>query len=430
MGIIIGTLLTMTLQVGASYINQRNNKKTLEKIKKRQQEFKADAQKHGIKRDYGKFRHSCELQLQMEEENHNERLKDINKDFDNWFIKMAHKTTLESHYPLSISPYIVKSSVIPFCCSQIGEMRKEVFCILTNSNDKVFNDNIIPAIDDLLCSIISSVWNEGSMHTLCYYSNVWKQNTLYCDDDIENIKTIIITPTITVTPFFEKRKTGYALIVKLNMWGDGIDMSVSLETGISYSSIPTTYSYSDINSILSTLYPVIICAIGQNIDVYYWTNYYQPPILPLVLLEGLIRISEEAYNEYGQAYIELFTTIALGVVEPNSVCAAESSLLKDVADINQCNFPERIVGFLEAVTNIAPDQQSSEKMIKNTLSSLYEAKTDIKFESITMIDVKLLDKGDMNQITKLINIAKSSNNIELAKQLTGIVSRKILSWDF
>ena len=430
MGIIIGTLLTMALQVGASYINQRNNKKTMEEIKERQREFKAEFQEHGIRRDYGKFRRSCELQLQMEEESHNERLDDIDKDFDNWFVKMAHKAMLESHYPLTISPYIIKSFVMPFCGNRMGEKRKELFCMLTNSNDNVFNANVIPLLDDALCNIISSVWNERSMHTLCYYPNIWKQNISYSDEDLENMKAIIITPTIAVSPFFERRKDGYTLIVKLDMWGDNIDRAIRLETGIHFASMPTTYSSDQIKSILSILFPIVICAIAQNVDVYYWTNYYLPPILPSVLSRGLIPVGKDVYNEFGQAYMELFLTLALGLVAPNSVCAAETSLLTEVAGMNQCNFPERAVGFLEEAARLAPTRQSLETMIMNTLSSLYEARTSVRFGSLDEIDVDLLDKNDMNQITRMIGIAKKGNDFELARRLVGIVRRKIQSWNF
>lgn len=428
MEILTGTLLTMALQVGVSYINQKNNKKTLEEIKKRQQEFRADGQIDSIRRDYKKFRHACELQLQMEEESHKERLANIDKDFGDWFVGMAHKKTLESHYPLSISPYIVKSSVLPFYCGPMGEMRKEVFCILTNSNDSVFNDNIIPALDDLLCDIISSAWNEKSMHTLCYYTNMWKRNVVYCDENIKNIKVVIKTPTITVTPFFEKRRVGYALIIKLNMWGDGIDKSVVIETDITYDSIPTMYSSSDVREVLALLYPIIICAIGENIDVYYWTNYYQPPILPSLLSKGVILLRQEKCREYGQAYMELFKTFVLGDVASDSG-VVESSLLKDVSDVNQCNFPERSVGFLREVIKLAEVGPETEDLIIDTIKSIYAARTGKKLDSLASIDVCLLDKDDVECLDEIENVAMSSGNFrETRYGMMRIIRKKILLW--
>ena len=128
--------------------------------------------------------------------------------------------------------------------------------------------------------------------------------------------------------------------------------------------------------------------------------------------------------------MDLFLTLALGLVAPNSVCAAETSLLTEVAGMNQCNFPERAVGFLEEAARLAPTRQSLETMIMNTLSSLYEARTSVRFGSLDEIDVDLLDKNDMNQITRMIGIAKKGNDFELARRLVGIVRRKIQSWNF
>lgn len=420
---------SLLFRIGEAFTNNRNKKKNLEEIKKYKQKEQEDIQEHKLKRDYEKFKKSCELQRQMEADSYEEKLKEIEADFEDWVKKASHNEMLRSHYPLSISPYVVKSTVMPFYNSPIGEKHKEVFCLLTHSNSKVFNDCIVPVLDDFLCNAISLIWNEKSMHILCYYTNVWKQNRLYCDDDIENLKTIIKVPTITVTPFFDRKRNGYDLIVKLNVWGDGIDQSINLATGISYDLIPTTYSTSEMGNVISLLFPIIMCEIGQIVDVYYWTNNYQPPILPSVLAKKLVKVDDETCEVYGKVYMKLFETLVLGNVESNSVCVLDSSLLKDVSDINLYNFPERVVGFLEALTKIPQIQQYSGDIILKTLSSLYEAVTDSKFESIENMDVKLLDRKYMDQISKMIDIAKESNNDALAKQLIEIVSRKILSWD-
>lgn len=431
MDIIIGTLLTMAIQAGTSIINQKYSKEGLDEIKKRQQEFKSATQERSIRRGYEKLKRSCEFQLKIEKDNHEERLRNIDQDFLNAFSKMAHNAALVSHYPLMISPYIIKSSVVPFYCTEIGNLRKEIFCILSNSNNKAFNSNVLPILDDMLCNIISAIWNENSMHTVCYYSNVWKENSLYCDEDIENLKTIIVTPTITVTPYFESREQGHVLTIKVNLWGIGMDLSVSIDTSVKFKTLPTKdeYSINDIYDITSRLFPEIVCAIAQNVDVYYWANYYQAPILPSILEKGLIRVDQQTIDEYGRAYIELYEAMALGILKQADMSMNDVALLKDVAYINQCNFPDRILGFLHNATDIQPTQEDSDRIIMNTLSYLYESKSDAKFESLSAIDVNLLDKGDMDQITEMIAIAKKCNNTLLTKQLIDIVKRKLLSWN-
>ena len=150
MSVVVGTLVTMALQAGVSIYNQCYSRKNLEAINRRKQEFKASSQTDSLKRDYEKFKRSCELQLQIEEDGHVERLNKIDQELIGSFSKIAHTESLKSHYPLKISPYIISKSVIPICGTQIGHSRQEVFCILTNSNDSVFNQKILPTLDEML----------------------------------------------------------------------------------------------------------------------------------------------------------------------------------------------------------------------------------------------------------------------------------------
>ena len=424
-----GILLTAAIQIGASFFNQRFNKKNSSELRRLQQEFKKEVQERSLRRDYDKFRRCCEFQLQMEEESHEQRLIDIDNEFNDWFAKMAHADALaSSHYPLNISPYIIKSAVIPFCYNEVGMRRKEVFCILTNSNDPVFNKSVIPHLDAMISDVICSAWNQKGTHTLCYYTDIWRQDALFSNDFVDNIKTILKTPTMAVTPFFEKREQQYALTIMVNMWEDTIvDKCVCLETGISYDKMPTAYTKETANELLAKLLPIMMCGIGISTDVYYWSNYYLPPLLPSLLSKGLVKVTQDEYVELGKTYEELFTALALGTIPANCPCVIDKSRMSDIAGINQFNFPERAVGFLEEASKISPSPQNAEKMIEGTLFSLYQAKTDMNFESKEEIDVTLLDKGDMDQITRLISIAKSSQNLQLKKDLTDIVRRKILS---
>lgn len=429
MSIVVGTLITMGLQIGVSIYNQKYNRENLAEINKRKQDFKASTQNNSLARDYEKFRRSCDLQLKIEEESHVERLRIIDEKFINSFAQTAHEESLQSHYPLRISPYIISKSVIPICGTQINHSRQEVFCVLTNSNDVTFNKQVLPDLDDLICYAISSYWNQRSLHTICYYPDVWKEQSVFCNEDINNIKSLIVTPTITITPFFEKNKDENTLIIKLNLWGIGDDLEKEIGTPIVFKTIPQNYSNSEKETILSQLFPLILCTMGQVIDMYYWANYYQPPILPSLIEGGHIPCDYETKNQYGTAYAELYETLALGSNISNYVVTSRDQLfLNDIADCNQCNFPQRSIGFLDSVILLTKSGLESLKMIQSTATSFYKSRTGNEVGSLSEIDVSCLDSSDMDIISELAVIAKTSGNDSVFHELRDVISRKILLW--
>lgn len=429
MSIVVGTLITMGLQIGVSIYNQKYNRENLAEINKWKQDFKASTQNNSLARDYEKFRRSCDLQLKIEEESHVERLRIIDEKFINSFAQTAHEESLQSHYPLRISPYIISKSVIPICGTQINHSRQEVFCILTNSNDVTFNKQVLPDLDDLICYAISSFWNQRSLHTICYYPNVWKEQSVFCNEDINNIKSLIVTPTITITPFFEKNKDESSLIIKLNLWGIGNDLEREIGTSIIFKTNPKNYSNSEKETIISQLFPLILCAMGQVIDMYYWANYYQPPILPSLIERGHIPCDNETINEFGTVYAELYEDLALGINMGNyPVALKDQVFLNNIADCNQCNFPQRSIGFLGSVISLTKAGTESSKLIQSTTTSFYKARTGNNVKSLSEIDVSCLDSSDMDIISELAVIAKTSSNVSVFQELRDVISRKILLW--
>lgn len=422
-----GTLITMGVQIGVSLINQHYNKRNLEKIKKMQQDAKSTAQNRALERDYQKFQRSCEFQYEIEEESHKERLKTIEHELLNSFDKMAHDANLNSHYPLNISPYIIGRSVIPIIGTQLSNSRHEVFCILTNSNDKLFNNYVVPYIDKTLCNMIASYWNKNSMHTMCYYSNIWKETLLYCDEDIDNLKSTIATPTITVTPYFERNENGeYAIVIKLNMWGIGSEVSCQLPSVVRFPSKPVKYTTEQIDDIVSKLIPSMICVTAQAIDVYYWEAYHLPPLFPILLSKRIISLSKEMRNEIIALYDVLYRSMALGQVSTD-LANENMQALKLTTAINMFNFPNRNIGFLKSCINLMGTSETSDKLIEQTMMIMYDANTGQKCTSIQNIDVRLLNYDDMKNVSELIDIANGSGNFTIAKRLTDLIVRKIHS---
>lgn len=419
----------MGVQIGVSLINQYYSKKNLEEIKEMQQKAKKAAQKKSLERDYQKFQRSCEYQYKIEEEAHTERLKSIEQEFLTSFDKMAHNANLSSHYPLNISPYIISRSVIPISGMQLNHSRQEVFCILTNSNDKIFNKEVVPYIDNILCNLIASYWNKDSLHTMCYFSNTWNDQHPFCDEDIDNLKSTIATPTIAVTPYIERKEEGeYTIVVKLSMWGIGSEVSCLLPTGMRFDATPVKYTTLQIDKIISKLIPPIICATAHTIDVYYWEAYHLPPILPALISNNIIQLDSEVRNSFKDAYLAFYNTLVLGEENDTTNSLPDASLLKDVALINQCNYPDNNIKFLNDLSLLLDSPEEAESIIRNSFIYLYECSTGEKFESISSVRVDLLHKYDIDLIRSLIIIAKKTNNPNLCKDLVSVVKNRIQYW--
>lgn len=424
----VGTLITLAVQTGVSLYNQRANNKNLAEIKKMQQDAKIATQEHSLERDYNKFLRSCELQTKIEEESHAERLKNLNQELLNSFEKLAHNANLNSHYPLTISPYVIGHSVIPFSSTELSNSRQEILCILTNSNDKTFNKEVIPYLDNTLCTLIASFWNQGSMHTMCYFSNSWKENAVFCDEDIDNLKSSIVTPTITITPYFEKDNNGYKVSIKVHLWGIGSELSAVIPSGLHFDAIPLKYTTSDINNIVIALSTSMICIAAQNIDVYYWTVYHQAPLLPSLITDKHIKLSDDLRKEYKNNYIGIYNAFVLGNCTDFQIAKQDLMQLKDVAIINQCNFPENNIKFLNDLSSLLDASDITRPIIQDSFVSLYESTTGEKFSSFNSVRVDLLQKRDIDLIRSLIIIAKQTNNLSLYRELANVVKQKIQYW--
>ena len=417
--ITLGTAVTMLVQVGVSYYNQKKNRENAEKIRQIQQEAKQASQENSLRRDYERFLRSCQFQIEMENESRKERLAGLHQEFLDSFKKMAHNATLASHYPLRISPYIIQKSVVPSVAEQLEDTREEILCILTNSNEQAFNADVLPYIDEMLCQDIAQHWNKGSMHNVCYYQGIWDSKKNFYDEDIENIKAVICSPTLTISPYFIKEH----LNMKINLWGMGCSNHTIINTGIDIETLLTN----DIDETLSLLKPVLLCAIGLMVDFFYWTTSNQAPLLPLLLSRGTIQISSEMKNEMIVSYDTLYRSLALGQVaeEHTLISTDKRKALENSSELNMFNFPNRCIGFLKSCVALMGASDTANTLIEQTMLGLYKANIGEVNKSLQEINVGLLNYDDMELVTTLIKIANKSGNTEIAERLTTLISRKI-----
>ena len=202
MSVTIGLLITLGVQAGVALANQKWNSENAKAIRDIQRTYKKDAQNMMLRRDREKFEHARELQMQMEFESQQERIRSLNQDFLNSFKKMAHNATLVSHYPLKVSPYVISKTVLPISDAQLSNTRQEVLCILTTSNNSAFNKEVLPYLDETISQAVARYWNGNSLSNVCYYQGMWDNKKDYCEENIENVKAVINSPTLTLTPFF------------------------------------------------------------------------------------------------------------------------------------------------------------------------------------------------------------------------------------
>lgn len=427
------TLLGIGAQIAVSFYNQSENRKTAQYIKAQQRAAKEAELKNNNKRDMDKFIRSCELQERMEFESHQHRIKSIRQGFLDSFDKMIHNDNIDKHYRLNVSPYIIQRSVIPFSEEDLHNVRQELFCILTGSNDANFNSKVLPYIDESVSSMLSQYWNEKSHHTVCYYQNMWDTGAEpFSEEDIENLHVLLPTPTIAVTPLFSRKNKKLTLIVYV--WGvstgnDDSIRKVEIDPEIYFEQLPKTYSPEEITTIVSKLTVSALCSVGQICDIFYWTSSYQPPLLPILLADNTIEVPNSVKEKYKEIYSQLYSQLALGVF-PDGISDSESlQLAKDIVEINHYNHPERSVYFLESLMTLSKSSTFVTSLIRDSVVELYKVKTGNDKKGLDQINASLFQIEDISVILKLIELAKECKDESLVKELVEIIIRKITYWN-
>lgn len=428
----ITTFIVIGLQVGVSLYNQYKNRELAQLIKKQQRESRIAEIENSHRRDMEKFKASCELQEKMELDAHIHKLQNIRNGFLDSFDKMIHKENLESSYRLNISPYIIHRSIIPLKVEDIENVRQELFCVLTGSNDSNFNRDVLPYLDDAICDLLSKYWNGSSNHTVCYYQNMWDcSESPFSIEDIDNIKTLIPSPTITLTPLFRKDNMGYSLSLYVNIWGMGVHKPIvfSMATDIKFETLPSKYSIEEIGNIVEGVIPSAICLIGELTDIFYWTNFYQAPLLPYLLGKGQIKVPAKLLEDCMTMYSEFYNHLVLGIDSKVVKTDEDFITAKDFIAINLYNHPERIIAFLDSFLKLSKSSTISSSLVKETMISFYKVKTDSIECELNQINASRFQKEDTGIILKLIELAEDCNDVNLAQEITEIIKRKISSWD-
>ncbi|MDY2943870.1 MAG: hypothetical protein SOT07_09295 [Paludibacteraceae bacterium] len=366
--------------VGLQLFNNWRNAQTNEKITRKQQEFQRAAQEHNHDRMMELLREGQALQQQWEAENHEQRLKNINDDFDTLINQTFFQYALQNSWPLTVLPMVMKNQSLGSFRTNSNE-NIALHVILTPSNSPNFNNAVFPQIELGLEAFFQRHWNTMSSHPVIFYSGAWKSATAPTENDIALLRTHLKSlPVLMVTPYFQPNGKK-ELVFNINMWGMGnaqqttnnnIDLSQPItiqpsEQEFSYYKIyapSTTYSDELKATTIEEFVPYLQCMIGYLADVYFWSAHNRPPILPTLLTIG-------AVNTDGMKYL-------LSHSEDNYVLL----LNETEQEKNEKIFQEKdLIGFYMATSPLLNKQNIKER-IKHTLYSYCTDTIHIEKKSI------------------------------------------------
>lgn len=428
------------------------NREQAAKLKEAQRAAKKEEILNNQRRDMDKFKRSCQFQHDMEMENHVEKIQTIADNFLKSIELMFQKENLDSHYMLNVSPYVLQRSLIPLSVKDIFlpdvqfeqlygkdlskeslyNVREKLLCILSGSNNSAFNRDVLPYLDDAISEILSNHWNERSNHTIVYYEDMWNcEKGTYSHEKLENLRSSIPNATLVCTPFFKPNKDGQTLVLRVNMWvgkNSGI-AEAEIPTHLHFDTIPGSYSLKDINAIVSTFTLEAICAIGQMADLFYWVTEHKAPRLPYLLGKGLLAVPDSIKTRVVSDYAQWYRSFAIDVCSSSLQNNPEHQLISDLIEINQYNHPERSVAFLESLMTLSKSSSTSPQLVRESVLSIYRAKTDKDEQKLNQINASLIKKEDVYLILRLIELAKSCKDESLAKEITGIIKRRIITWN-
>lgn len=419
-----GLVITLALQIISATVNSVENRKKNQRITELRRKDKEERQKNSQRMEYERFQRASALQMKLEDEAHIERLKDIETDFKNRFILNAHEQALHAS-PLRISPYVIRNTIMPL----FDDIRKEeVFCILTNSNDADFNNIIIPLLDQLLCDAISNLWNKSSLHTICYYTNVWKSNRVYADEEINNMMALFKTPTVTITPYIiNKEDKNNEVSIRINIWTKDYKINYTLDTAVTFDRPVKQLTKEGRNEIVSSIFSQVLCAMGYQIDLYYWTAYNQSPLLPRLMSTGAIQCDDITRNTYKEAYIELYKIGVLGKI--GALTELSPEYVEEMRDnvTNTLYFtPDKGISCLQSISSITSEKEELCTLLSDTLLSIYKARfEEVSVKSLEEIDSNKLTDVDVDIVLELIQLAKKRNCSEVVQKFNNIIRRVI-----
>lgn len=354
-------LLAMIGSIGLQFFTNSKNNAKVREIQESQKEYQKAAQLKQFERMRQLQADQARLAMELEKEIHEERIEEIEKEYDEVLDHLIDDFALQS-WPLNVLPFIMRGESYGSLIRG-GSRTIAIHCVLTPSNCSNFNKQIYQALDFRLEVEMNNHWNCQSTHPVMYYGGAWKKNSFNEDDlltDIQLLRTELKNiPCLIITPHFDSN----GLTFVINLWGMGEDKAAYTITPpcelFSYNSTykkGIDYGYTEemgfdlYNTTIEEFVPYIESLIGFIADKYFWSLYGTAPQLASIYSRNSIPLAKSIRNIY---------------IENNLIINKESVLHRNSAEL---------INAIENCLLFCDDKKQKISFISNVLDIIVETR--------------------------------------------------------
>lgn len=321
----IGAITMILANVGLQIYNNWCGSRQNAALQQKREEFERAAKDRNTEHMWRLMREGQELTLQLENEKHADRLKELKDEVDHLLERLTYETTI-SNWPLKVLPIVMKNQAFGNLLAN-QEENIAMHVIFTRSNYDKFNKLVYPMVEKQLEQYCDKHWSTMTDHPILFYSGAWKPMVNPTDVQVtamrEELKNL---PTLLITPFF--RPNDGKLVFQLHMWGVGANSTDKFDVPeIEPTDFQRPFNNQDdydneeglLEEIVEDLVPYLECMIGYMADTYFWSSAGLAPHLPLLLTNGTINtdgmryLVEEAKNNY--KYMLQQVAVSMGKIE-------------------------------------------------------------------------------------------------------------------
>ena len=297
----IGAITMILANVGLQIYNNWCGSRQNAALQQKREEFERAAKDRNKEHMWRLLREGQEMALQLENEKHADRLKELKDEVDHLLEKLTYETTI-SNWPLKVLPIVMKNQAFGNLLAN-QEENVAMHVIFTRSNYDKFNKLVYPVVEKQLEQYCDKHWSTMTDHSILFYSGAWKPMVNPTDVQVtamrEELKNL---PTLLITPFF--RPNDGKLVFQLHMWGVGANSTDKFDVPeIEPTEFQRSFNNQDdydneeglLEEIVEDLVPYLECMIGYMADTYFWSSAGLAPHLPLLVTNGTINTDGMKY---------------------------------------------------------------------------------------------------------------------------------------
>lgn len=297
----IGAITMILANVGLQIYNNWCGSRQNAALQQKREEFERAAKDRNKEHMWRLMREGQEMALQLENEKHADRLKELKDEVDHLLEKLTYETTI-CNWPLKVLPIVMKNQAFGNLLAN-QEENVAMHVIFTRSNYDKFNKLVYPVVEKQLEQYCDKHWSTMTDHPILFYSGAWKPMINPTDVQVtamrEELKNL---PTLLITPFF--RPNDGKLVFQLHMWGVGANSTDKFDVPeIEPTEFQRPFNNQDdydneeglLEEIVEDLVPYLECMIGYMADTYFWSSAGLAPHLPLLLTNVTINTDGMKY---------------------------------------------------------------------------------------------------------------------------------------